>query len=134
MLYVNVFPSCFQLNYTEEITMTIWIYPVVSGCQLVSPLLLMKLAFEMPWCTLQRFVPWNSVMYFTVPLVASWCIQIIFNPPNRTGGEVVSHWISPVTSIMIGMDSGISLDFICSVFKTHLYLACYRCYVSHFFK
>ena len=27
-----------------------------------------------------------------------------------------------------------SLDFICSVFKTHLYLACYRCYVSHFFK
>ena len=27
-----------------------------------------------------------------------------------------------------------SLDFICSVFKTHLYLAGYRCYVSHFFK
>ena len=79
----------------------------------------MKLAFGMPWCALWRFAPQNSVMYFTVPLVASWCIQIIFNPPITTSGELVSldrpghqhyNW------------HGLRY-----VFKTHRYLACYRC-------
>ena len=36
---------CFWLNYAVETAMTIWIYLVVSGCQLVCPLLLMKLVF-----------------------------------------------------------------------------------------
>jgi hypothetical protein len=55
---------------------TIWIYPVVSGCQLVSPPLLMKLVFGMPWCIVRRFAPWNSVMYSMGTL--GCCFRIIF--------------------------------------------------------
>jgi hypothetical protein len=68
--------TCFWLNYTMETTVTIWIYPVVSGCQLVSPPLLMKLVFGMPWCTLRRFAPRNSVMYSMGTL--GCCFRIIF--------------------------------------------------------
>ena len=60
-------------------------------------------------------------MYSMVPLVASWYIQIIFNPPITASGELVSCWIGPVTSIIIDMDKGMSLGFICSGFETYRY-------------
>ena len=46
---------------------TIWPYRAVERWLfglLVSLLLLMKLDFGMPWCTLRRFAPRNSIMYF----------------------------------------------------------------------
>ena len=81
----------------------------------------------MPWCTLRRFAPRNSVMYS----VASWYIQIIFNPPITASGELVSRWIGPVTSIIIGMDKGMSLDFICFCFETYRYFRLWP--LAHFF-
>ena len=54
------------LNYIPDTVVNIWWYWVVEWWLfnlLVSLPLLMKLVFEMPWCMLWRFMPWNSIMY-----------------------------------------------------------------------
>jgi hypothetical protein len=99
--------------------MTIWIYLVVSGCQLVCPLLLIKLVFG----------NWDAMVHATEIRTTELCYVLScflmhsdnLHPPITASGELVSCWIGPVTSIIIGMDKGMSLDFICSGFETYCY-------------
>ena len=126
MMLADTFVGYFKMFLTKLYRRDCYDHLDISGCQWLS--IGMSSTFDETglWesgCHGARYgdLRWNSVMYSMVPLVASWYIQIIFNLSIATSRESVSRWIGPVTSIIIGMDKGVSLDFICSGFEAYCY-------------